>query len=237
MIGRPDLGEDERFATMAGRNDNRDELLPMLEEVFRARTADEWIDALVAAGVPASRVNTVEEALVDPQTIAREDIVEHDHPTLGRVRSIRTPLRLADGAERLERDPARGAVPRRAHRARAGRALRLHAGARARARRGGRVRGRAVTARDLVGYGRQPPDPRWPGWSAHRAQLRPQLRGRAASGRRSRAIRPRRRSCTRWSARRRPSAGATSTPSRCSSSAAVPASGACIASSPPTACR
>ena len=93
---------------MAGRNDHRDELLPMLEEAFRTRTADEWIDALVSAGVPASRVNTVEEALVDPQTIAREDIVEYDHPTLGRVRSIRTPLRLADGAERLEHDPARG---------------------------------------------------------------------------------------------------------------------------------
>ena len=107
VIARPDLCEDERFATMAGRNDNRDELLPMLEEIFRTRTADEWIDALVSAGVPASRVNTVEEALVDRQTIAREDIVEHDHPTLGRVRSIRTPLRLADGAERLEHTPAR----------------------------------------------------------------------------------------------------------------------------------
>ena len=108
VIGRPDLNEDERFATMAGRNDHRDELLPILEEAFRARTADEWIESLVSAGVPASRVNTVEEALVDPQTIAREDIVEHDHPKLGRVRSIRTPLRLAEGAERLESDPARG---------------------------------------------------------------------------------------------------------------------------------
>jgi crotonobetainyl-CoA:carnitine CoA-transferase CaiB-like acyl-CoA transferase len=107
VIARPDLREDERFATMAGRNDHRDELLPILEEIFRARTADEWIDALVSAGVPASRINTVEEALVDRQTIAREDIVEHDHPTLGRVRSIRTPLRLADGAERLELAPAR----------------------------------------------------------------------------------------------------------------------------------
>jgi crotonobetainyl-CoA:carnitine CoA-transferase CaiB-like acyl-CoA transferase len=108
LIGRPDLSEDERFATMTSRNDHRDELLPILEEVFRARTADEWIDALVTGGVPASRVNTVEEALVDPQTIAREDVVEHDHPTLGRVRSIRTPLRLAEGTERLEVDPVRG---------------------------------------------------------------------------------------------------------------------------------
>jgi crotonobetainyl-CoA:carnitine CoA-transferase CaiB-like acyl-CoA transferase len=108
VIGRPDLKEDERFATRAGRNEHRDELLPVLEEAFRARPTDEWLEALVAAGVPASRVNTVEEALVDPQTLAREDIVEHDHPTLGRVRSIRTPLRLAEGGKSLERTPERG---------------------------------------------------------------------------------------------------------------------------------
>ena len=53
-------------------------------------------------------MNTVEEALDDPQTLAREDIVEHDHPALGVVRSIRTPLRLADGGQRLERAPTRG---------------------------------------------------------------------------------------------------------------------------------
>ena len=108
VIGRPDLSDDERFATRAGRNEHRDELLPILEAVFRTRSTAEWIADLVAAAVPASRVNTVEEALVDPQTVAREDIVEHDHPTLGRVRSIRTPLRLAANGERLEREPERG---------------------------------------------------------------------------------------------------------------------------------
>ncbi len=108
VIGRPDLNEDERFATMAGRNEHRDVLVPILEEAFRERPADEWIEALVGAGVPASRVNTVEEALADPQTIAREDVVEHDHPALGRVRSIRTPLRLADGQASLERRSERG---------------------------------------------------------------------------------------------------------------------------------
>ena len=161
VIGRPDLSEDERFATMAGRNANRDELVPVLEDAFRARPAQEWIDALVAAGVPASRVNTVEEALVDPQTVAREDIVEYEHPSLGTVRSIRTPLRLASGGERLEREPERS--PHRGeHTAPSSRAS---AGTRPsgwRARQGGCLRDTGVTARDLVGYGATPPDPRWP---------------------------------------------------------------------------
>jgi crotonobetainyl-CoA:carnitine CoA-transferase CaiB-like acyl-CoA transferase len=108
VIGRPELGEDPRFATMAARNERRDELLPLLEEAFASRTVDEWVEALVAAGVPASRVNSVEEALADPQTLARGDVVEHDHPALGRVRSIRTPLRLAQDGTSLERPPVRG---------------------------------------------------------------------------------------------------------------------------------
>jgi crotonobetainyl-CoA:carnitine CoA-transferase CaiB-like acyl-CoA transferase len=108
VIGQVELKDDARFATMAGRNEHRDELVPLLEEAFRSRTVDEWVDALVAAGVPASRINDVAGALVDPQTVARDDVVEHDHPALGRVRTIRTPLRLAEGADRLEREASRG---------------------------------------------------------------------------------------------------------------------------------
>lgn len=108
VIGRADLNDDPRFSTMAARNEHRDELLPVLEEAFRSRTVDEWVRALVAAGVPASRINSVEQALEDPQTVAREDVVAYDHPSLGRVRSIRTPLRLAQEGESLERPPVRG---------------------------------------------------------------------------------------------------------------------------------
>jgi crotonobetainyl-CoA:carnitine CoA-transferase CaiB-like acyl-CoA transferase len=93
---------------MAGRNEHRYELLPVLDEAFRARPVDEWVALLVAAGVPASRVNTVPEALEDPQTRARGDVVEHEHPRLGTVRSIRTPLRLEQDGASLERPAERG---------------------------------------------------------------------------------------------------------------------------------
>jgi crotonobetainyl-CoA:carnitine CoA-transferase CaiB-like acyl-CoA transferase len=114
VIGQPELNDDPRFATMAGRDEHRDVLLPILDEAFRARRVDEWVDALVAAGVPASRVNTVEEALEDPQTVARGAVVEYEHPALGTVRSIRTPLRLAEDEASLENPPA-PAPPRGAH--------------------------------------------------------------------------------------------------------------------------
>ena len=107
-IGRPELAADERFQTMAARDENRDALLPAMEAVFVTRPVQEWLDLLVPAGVPAAKVNTVLEALDDPQTAARGDVVEHEHPALGSVRSIRTPLRLSDGGEPLERPSARG---------------------------------------------------------------------------------------------------------------------------------
>jgi crotonobetainyl-CoA:carnitine CoA-transferase CaiB-like acyl-CoA transferase len=104
VVGEPELARDPRFATMADRDEHRDELVPILEELFARRTVAEWLDVLVPAGIPAAKVNTVPEALEDPQTLAREDVVEHEHPTLGTVRTVRTALRVSDG----ERAPARG---------------------------------------------------------------------------------------------------------------------------------
>jgi crotonobetainyl-CoA:carnitine CoA-transferase CaiB-like acyl-CoA transferase len=108
LAGEPALASDPRFATMAARNEHRDELVPILEELFARRTVQEWLDLLVPGGVPAARVNTVLEALAEPQVEARGDVVEHDHPVLGPVRSIRTPLRLEADGEPLERPAARG---------------------------------------------------------------------------------------------------------------------------------
>ena len=96
VIDRPDLNSDERFSTMVARDQNRDALLPILKDVFAERTVDEWISLLVEAGVPSSKVNSVLEALDDPQTVDRGGIIEHDHPTLGNVRTIASPLRLSD---------------------------------------------------------------------------------------------------------------------------------------------
>src|SRR5207237_3094634 len=87
---------------------HRDELVPILEGVFARRTVQGWLDLLVPAGVPAARVNTVLEALAEPQVEARGDVVEHEHPVLGTVRSIRTPLRLSDGERPAARGPFRG---------------------------------------------------------------------------------------------------------------------------------
>jgi crotonobetainyl-CoA:carnitine CoA-transferase CaiB-like acyl-CoA transferase len=107
-IGRPELAADERFVDFAARDRNRDELVPLLEEVFRSRGAAEWLEVLAAAGIPSSAVNDVEDALADPQTVARGAIVEHEHPVFGTVRTIASPLRVGEEEKPVARAPFRG---------------------------------------------------------------------------------------------------------------------------------
>ncbi|HEX2046046.1 MAG TPA: CoA transferase, partial [Gaiellaceae bacterium] len=107
-IGRPDLSEDPRFATFAGRNEHRDELVPELRSAFAARGTEEWLATLAAAGVPNARVNDVAQALAEPQVEARDGLVEIEHPQLGTVRQVATPLRVGEEEKPARRAPFRG---------------------------------------------------------------------------------------------------------------------------------
>jgi crotonobetainyl-CoA:carnitine CoA-transferase CaiB-like acyl-CoA transferase len=106
-IERPDLAQDERFADFAARDRNRDELLPLLDAAFAERPAAEWLEILAAAGVPCAPVNDVIAALEDAQVEARDAIAELEHPNLGSVRQVASPLRLGDRLP-FERAPFRG---------------------------------------------------------------------------------------------------------------------------------
>jgi len=107
-IEQPDLAHDLRFGDFAARDRNRDELLPILDAVFAARETSEWLDLLADAGVPSSPVNDVASALEDPQASARQNVVEIDHPNLGMIREVASPLRLEGDEPPLRRAPFRG---------------------------------------------------------------------------------------------------------------------------------
>ena len=99
-IGRPELATD--FATFADRDRRRGELEPVLEEAFRQRTSADWLAVLAEAGVPSAPVNGVVEALEEAR------LVEYEHPELGTVRQVASPLRLSDAEPPLRPAPARG---------------------------------------------------------------------------------------------------------------------------------
>ncbi len=95
LIGLDALGSDVRFATNAGRIENRDALIALLApEVFK-RTTQNWLDILAKAGVPGGPVRTVQQALTSPEAVAREMVVTVAHPTAGEVPLIASPLRFS----------------------------------------------------------------------------------------------------------------------------------------------
>ena len=76
--------------------------------MFASQPSAHWLRLLVDAGVPVGRVNDVVEALEDPQTVAREGVVAYEHPNLGTVRQVATPLRLSGELPEPERAPFLG---------------------------------------------------------------------------------------------------------------------------------
>ncbi|GHE08957.1 CaiB/BaiF CoA transferase family protein [Klenkia taihuensis] len=94
VIGRPDLGDDARFATFALRDRNREALLPQLKEAFLGDTVEHWLAQLQAAGVPSSPINDVGQALADPQAAARGLLLETEHPHWGTVKQVGSPVRF-----------------------------------------------------------------------------------------------------------------------------------------------
>jgi crotonobetainyl-CoA:carnitine CoA-transferase CaiB-like acyl-CoA transferase len=89
------LGSDERFRTNALRIANREALIPVLQRRFAERTASDWLEELRAAEIPAAAIQSVPEAVEDAQTRARGLIVELEHPVLGMVRSIASPIKFS----------------------------------------------------------------------------------------------------------------------------------------------
>jgi len=96
LLGVESLGADPRFENNPARIKNRDQLIPVLQQRFDAQSSEVWLKQLKASDIPAAAIQTVGEALNDPQTIARGLVVEIEHPTLKLARSIANPIRYAE---------------------------------------------------------------------------------------------------------------------------------------------
>jgi crotonobetainyl-CoA:carnitine CoA-transferase CaiB-like acyl-CoA transferase len=104
---RPDLAEDPRFNTPGGRAVNATERILLMAEIIKQRPTAEWLRRFDANDVPSAPVLRRNEVIANEQVLARELIVELDHPDIGRVRQ---PVPAA----RFDRTPARiqGPAPR-----------------------------------------------------------------------------------------------------------------------------
>ncbi len=94
-LGRPELADDPRFATVSARISNRDLVLETLESIFAEQSAAHWIAALEAADVPVSPVNSMDAVFDNPQIRHRGMRVAVDHPTAGSVDLLANPINPA----------------------------------------------------------------------------------------------------------------------------------------------
>ena len=87
-----ELAGDERFATNPGRVENRAQLIPLLEDRLRVRPADEWVEALDAAGVPVGKVRSVPDALAAAAEAGYPATLDVEHPTAGALELVASPI-------------------------------------------------------------------------------------------------------------------------------------------------
>jgi formyl-CoA transferase len=95
LLGRHEWITDPRFAADHQRVAHRDELAAMIEAVTAKQPMAFWLAELEKAGVPCGPILDYEDALTTPQAIAREMTVDVDHPTLGRLRTLGTPIKMS----------------------------------------------------------------------------------------------------------------------------------------------
>jgi crotonobetainyl-CoA:carnitine CoA-transferase CaiB-like acyl-CoA transferase len=105
-IGRPELAEDERYATNPDRVSNREALISELQQEFGKRSAEEWAEELRAAGVPSGPVNTLADVFADEHVLGSGMLKVLDHPSAGPLEMVASPL-IVDG----EHLPIRHAPP------------------------------------------------------------------------------------------------------------------------------
>jgi crotonobetainyl-CoA:carnitine CoA-transferase CaiB-like acyl-CoA transferase len=103
--GRSDLAEDPRLADAQTRSRHVAELYALVAECVRANTTQHWLAALKAADIPCGPVNPLADLPDDEHLAAVDFFPIVDHPSEGRIRSVRPPVRFA-GADCALRRPA-----------------------------------------------------------------------------------------------------------------------------------
>ena len=96
---------DPKFITNAKRNDNRHDLIKILEKIMVKKNADYWIEQFINEDIPAGPINFPDETLEDAHLKSRNMIVEIEHPALGIIKSIGNPINISQNGPTYRRHP------------------------------------------------------------------------------------------------------------------------------------
>lgn len=104
-LGRPELATDEKFAINSARIANLPELEAIIHEALAKKTVAEWVEILDAVDVPCAPINTVGQALADPQVKHREQVRMLKHPLAGEVPTVVAPYKFRNAPLEFVRHP------------------------------------------------------------------------------------------------------------------------------------
>lgn len=104
-LGKAEMVQDPRYRDNATRLNNRQALSRDIEDALAPHTTAEWVERMLAMGVPAGPILDLEQALADPHTHARHMIEPLEHPVAGRVRTLGFPVKLSETPMRVRRPP------------------------------------------------------------------------------------------------------------------------------------
>ena len=95
VLGHADWAAMPEFADSAARLRNRQRLTDRIEEITTTESCAHWLELLDANDIPCGPINDYARVFTDPQVIARDMVVDTDHPTLGRLKTLGSPLKLS----------------------------------------------------------------------------------------------------------------------------------------------
>jgi crotonobetainyl-CoA:carnitine CoA-transferase CaiB-like acyl-CoA transferase len=95
LIGKPELAQDPRCASMRSRAEHAGELVPIVRDALAQKSALEW-EEIFGERVPCAAVRTIEDMFEHPQVTAEGLVATLDHPVVGRYRTMTKPIKLSD---------------------------------------------------------------------------------------------------------------------------------------------
>ncbi|MFA9495173.1 MAG: CaiB/BaiF CoA transferase family protein [Candidatus Bathyarchaeota archaeon] len=96
---------DPMYVSNTVRVENREILVPIIQERLLTKPRDVWLSKLMESGFPCAPVNAMDEVFSDPQLLHRNMLVTMDHPKIGKIKQIGAPLKFSDTPLKLELPP------------------------------------------------------------------------------------------------------------------------------------
>ena len=96
LIGKPEFAADEKFATNSARVQNRAELIPLLIDIFKTASVSDWLAKLDEAEIPCGPIQNFEQVFSMPVVGEREMLVKMEHPTIGKLPLVGSPLKMSE---------------------------------------------------------------------------------------------------------------------------------------------